>query len=224
MSDAPPRTVAGASVGRSIVRAALYLVSAASLAFVGGFVGFATTLQREETSISKQAEGVVVLTGGSDRVDEAGELLARGLARRLLITGVNRATRGSMIARRLPVSRELFDCCVDLGYQALDTAGNAIETRDWAREHDITRSLIVVTSNYHMPRALAELSAAMPGVRLIPFPVVSEHVDVAEWATDARVMRLIGSEYVKYLGALVRPLVMGDADAGGVAADRAASR
>ena len=69
-----------------------------------------------------------------------------------------------MLAKMLPVSRDLFDCCVDLGYQALDTAGNARETRDWAREHNITRSLIVVTSNYHMPRALAELSAALPDV------------------------------------------------------------
>lgn len=204
MRDAPSRARTGASVGRGILRVALYLVSAASLVFVGGFVGFAATLQREETKIVAPAEGVVALTGGSDRVDEAGELLARGLARRLLITGVNRATPGSMIARRLPISRDLYDCCVDLGYQALDTAGNAIETRDWAREHDITRSLIVVTSNYHMPRALAELSAAMPDVKLIPFPVVSEHVNVDDWAIDGRVMRLIASEYVKYLGALLR--------------------
>jgi uncharacterized SAM-binding protein YcdF (DUF218 family) len=122
----------------------------------------------------------------------------------MLITGVNRATRSSVLAKMLPVSRDVFDCCVDLGYQAMDTAGNAAETRDWAHAHNITQSLIVVTSNYHMPRALAEISVALPDVALVPYPVVSEHVDVDDWARDARVAELIGSEYLKYLGVLLR--------------------
>ena len=130
----------------------------------------------------------------------------------MLITGVNRATRSAVIAKILPVSRELFECCVDLGYQALDTAGNAKETRDWAREHNITRSLIVVTSNYHMPRALVEISAALPDVELYPFPVVSEHIDVSDWVSNLRVARFIGKEYVKYLGSLLRTKVMRDFD------------
>jgi uncharacterized SAM-binding protein YcdF (DUF218 family) len=93
---------------------------------------------------------------------------------------------------------------VDLGYQALDTVGNARETRQWAEVHNITRSMIVVTSNYHMPRALAELSAELPGVTFYPFPVVSEHVNVALWDRDPNVIRLIGGEYVKFLGVLMR--------------------
>lgn len=177
---------------------------ACALAAVAGYVWFALSLAREEPKLDVKAEGVVVFTGGSDRVLEAAELLARGQARRLLITGVNRATHSSDLARRLPVSRELFNCCVDLGYQALDTVGNAKETRQWAEVHNITRSLIVVTSNYHMPRALAELSAALPGVTLYPFPVVSDHVNVALWARDPHIIRLIGGEYVKYLGVLTR--------------------
>lgn len=181
-------------------------------AFLLGFAGFALSLPREEFAVPMQAEGVVALTGGSDRVLDAATLLASGQARRLLITGVNRATRSAVIAKILPVSRQLFDCCVDLGYQALDTAGNAKETREWARQHNITRTLIVVTSNYHMPRALVEISAALPDVELFPFPVVSEHIDVADWASDLRVARFIGKEYVKYLGSLLRIRVMRDFD------------
>jgi uncharacterized SAM-binding protein YcdF (DUF218 family) len=180
--------------------AAVFVVSA----FLAGFVGFALSLERDEPTLTIRADGVVALTGGSDRVVEAAELLARGQARRLLITGVNRSTREREIARLLPVSRDLFDCCVDLGYRALDTAGNAVETRDWAKARGIVGSLIVVTSNYHMPRALAELSAALPGVALYPFPVVSEHVRVADWRRDLKVARLVGAEYVKYLAALAR--------------------
>lgn len=195
---------ATSSIGRAILMTTLSVFTLGALVFACGYVWFALSLARVEPQLSVKAEGVVAFTGGSDRVLEAAELLARGQARRLLITGVNRATRSSVLAKRLPVSRDLFNCCVDLGYEALDTLGNARETRQWAQVHNISRSLIVVTSNYHMPRALVELSAELPEVKLYPFPVVSEHVNVAAWASDPGVMRLIGSEYVKYLGALTR--------------------
>lgn len=201
------------TVGRRLALATLIGVALFAASLLVGYAGFALSLQREEPFIALRAEGVVALTGGADRVLDAAGLLARGQARRLLITGVNRATRGSVLAKMLPVSRDLFDCCIDLGYQALDTAGNARETRDWAREHHITRSLIVVTSNYHMPRALAEISAAIPDVALYPFPVVSDHINVADWASDLRVLRLLGSEYVKYIGALLRTKLLDEDDA-----------
>jgi len=172
-------------------------------AFVAGFFAFALSLPREERRIAEDAEGVVALTGGSDRVLEAAELLARGQARRLLITGVNPATRDADLERILPMSRELFICCVDLGYRALDTAGNAVETREWATAHALKGPLIVVTSNYHMPRALVELSAALPSVTLYPYSVVSEHVNVAD-LSDTRVLRLLAREYLKYLRAILR--------------------
>jgi uncharacterized SAM-binding protein YcdF (DUF218 family) len=185
----------------------LCLAFFAASAFVAGYIGFALSLERAEPTLTVQADGVVVLTGGADRVQEAAELLARGQARRLLITGVNKATRGAALAKLLPVSRQLFDCCVDLGYEALDTAGNAAETRAWARARGIDGSLIVVTSNYHMPRALVELSAALPGVELYPFPVISPHLRVDDWLEDASVARLVAAEYLKYLLALARTRV-----------------
>ena len=196
------------ATGMGILRAVLLTVASAAalcaLAFAGGYVWFALSLARDEPQLSVKAEGVVALTGGSDRVLDAAELLARGQARRMLITGVNRATRSSVLARKLPVSRDLFNCCVDLGYQALDTFGNAQETRQWAQVHNISHSLIVVTSNYHMPRAMVELSAVLPELKLYPYPVISEHVNIADWGSDPAVVRLIGSEYVKFLGALLR--------------------
>jgi uncharacterized SAM-binding protein YcdF (DUF218 family) len=190
--------------GRILARVVFGLFGACLFLFAAGYAWFALSLARVEPHLTVKAEGVVVFTGGSDRVLEAAGLFAHGQGKRMLITGVNRATRSSELARLLPLPRDLFNCCVDLGYQALDTIGNARETREWAEVHNIARSLIVVTSNYHMPRALAELSAELPEVKLYPFPVVSEHVDVADWATDLRVMRLVGGEYLKYLGALLR--------------------
>lgn len=189
---------------RWVARIALGLSGACLILFAAGYVFFALSLARTEPHLTVRAEGVVVFTGGSDRVLEAAGLFAHGQGKRMLITGVNRATRSSELAKLLPLPRDRFNCCVDLGYEALDTIGNARETRQWAQVHNISRSLIVVTSNYHMPRALAELSAELPEISLYPFPVVSEHVDVAGWANDLRVIRLVGGEYVKYLGALLR--------------------
>jgi uncharacterized SAM-binding protein YcdF (DUF218 family) len=206
----------GSLFGRRTLALASLGVAAFVVAALGaGFVGFAHTLERVETTLVVQAEGVVALTGGSDRVLDAAGLLARGQARRLLITGVNQSTRGRDLARRLPVLKDFFACCVDLGYKALDTAGNARETRDWAKARNISGPLIVVTSNYHMPRALVELAAALPGVTLYPFPVVSEHVDVANWTSDPRVLRLVGGEYLKYLHALVRTTLERDEETSG---------
>jgi uncharacterized SAM-binding protein YcdF (DUF218 family) len=193
----------GARPLRTGATVALFCCAFALSALLAGFIAFTLSLQREETPIEAEAEGVVALTGGSDRVLEAAGLLARGQARRLLITGVNPATRDADLARILPMSKELFACCVDLGYRAHDTAGNAVETRDWLKAHAIKGPLIVVTSNYHMPRALAELSAALPGVTLYPYSVVSEHVNVADLA-NKRVLALVGREYLKYLRAMLR--------------------
>jgi uncharacterized SAM-binding protein YcdF (DUF218 family) len=117
---------------------------------------------------------------------------------------VHQTTTSHEIARLTPRFRDLFACCIDLGYSAANTMGNAAETRRWLRQKQIGKSLIVVTSNYHMPRALAELGGALPDVALIPYPVVSDRVKHADWWRDAKILRLFASEYMKYLFARVR--------------------
>jgi uncharacterized SAM-binding protein YcdF (DUF218 family) len=166
-----------------------------------GFVRFASTLPGAEGPPVRHADALVALTGGSDRVAEAVDLLIDGQADRLLITGVNPATSSESLARRIPRLRRLVGCCVTLGYRALDTAGNAAETAAWVRANNV-RSLIVVTSDYHMPRALAELARALGPVELLPYPVVADG-DAPWWATPQR-MRLIASEYLKYLVVVAR--------------------
>ncbi|HXY57464.1 MAG TPA: YdcF family protein [Methylocystis sp.] len=203
MTAPPPAPLSRSHKPGPVLTVVLCCSAFALSALVAGFFGFVASLQREERPIEAEAEGVVALTGGSDRVLEAAGLLARGQGRRLLITGVNPATRDADLARILPMSKALFDCCVDLGYRARDTAGNAVETRSWVRAHGIKGPLIVVTSNYHMPRALAELSAALPGMSFYPYSVVSDHVNVAE-LSDTHVLRLLAREYLKYLRAIVR--------------------
>jgi uncharacterized SAM-binding protein YcdF (DUF218 family) len=131
------------------------------------------------------------------------ELLAGGYGKRLLISGVHPTNAASDISRSLPDSQGLLGCCVDLDRSAVNTRSNAAETRRWARERGF-RSLIVVTSNYHMPRAIVELSHAMPDVALIPFAVVGDKWRDEPWWTNGATLRLLLSEYVKYVAAEVR--------------------
>jgi uncharacterized SAM-binding protein YcdF (DUF218 family) len=185
---------------RAIVGVALAIVSVGAAI---GFFGFLSQLRSAEVPLDRRADGIVVLTGGSSRVSDAMELLGSGYGKRLLISGVHPTSAASDISRSLPDSQSLLRCCVDLDRSAVNTRSNAEQTRRWVRERGF-KSLIVVTSNYHMPRAIVELSHAMPDIQLIPFAVVGEKWRDEPWWTSGATMRLLLSEYVKYLATELR--------------------
>ncbi len=168
-----------------------------------GFLWFAFNISTDEAHLDRKADGIVVLTGAASRIPDAIELLAAERGKRLLITGVHRATSTKEVARLTPLYSKFFTCCIDLDRTALNTFGNALETRRWAREHNFN-SLIVVTSNWHMPRAMAELSHQLPDVALIAFPVMSEKVKNEPWWSSLETARFLFAEYLKYLFALTR--------------------
>jgi uncharacterized SAM-binding protein YcdF (DUF218 family) len=168
-----------------------------------GFLAFLWLLPDEEVVLDRNADGIVVLTGGTSRVADALELLAAGRGKRLLISGVNPGTTTSDIAHQAAGYDKLLKCCVDLDYSAINTIGNAVETRRWAIDRGF-HSLVIVTSSYHMPRALAEISHQLPDVTLIPFPVVSDRLRLEPWWSNGATTRLVLSEYFKYLYAHLR--------------------
>ena len=200
--DTSPQAPAAAP--RSWLRAAV--VAMLAIVFVTaavGFVGFLSQLHGIESKPARRAEGIVVLTGGSSRVSDAMELLADGYGQRLLISGVHPTNDASDISRSLSDNQSLLTCCVDLDRSAVNTRSNATETRRWVRERGF-KSLIVVTSNYHMPRAIVEMSHAMPDIALIPFAVVGDKWRDEPWWTSGTTFRLLLSEYVKYVAAEMR--------------------
>lgn len=184
-------------------RKLLATLGLAGLLLGAGFLWFVTRLPEAEVPMRSKADAIVVLTGSAFRISDALELLAAGHGRRLLISGVNPETRLSEIARMSPQYEKWFGCCVDLDHVALNTIGNAVETKRWAREQGV-RSLIVVTSDYHLPRALAELGHQLPDVRLVPYPVISNRVRIDIWWSDPGTARLLFWEYLKYIVALAR--------------------
>jgi uncharacterized SAM-binding protein YcdF (DUF218 family) len=170
---------------------------------VCGFVWFFFQIPTEEVQLDRKADGIVVLTGAAARIPDAIELLAAERGKRLLISGVFRGTRSTEIARLTPLYSKFFACCIDLDRSALNTFGNAIQTRHWAREHNFN-SLIIVTSNWHMPRAMNELAHQLPDVALIAYPVISEKVKNDPWWQNGATARLLIGEYFKYLFGILR--------------------
>ncbi|HEX7776739.1 MAG TPA: YdcF family protein [Parvibaculum sp.] len=173
-----------------------------------GFVVFAAELDRRPPIDVPVADAIVALTGGEGRIAEAYKLLEDGKGARLLITGVHPEVKLASLKHMVHGPTAKFDCCVDLGREAEDTIGNASETAGWVRRHNY-RSIILVTSTYHMPRATLELHRTMPGVSITPFPVVQDTLHLDGWWDFPGTTRLLISEYSKYLLTLAhaRPLM-----------------
>jgi uncharacterized SAM-binding protein YcdF (DUF218 family) len=187
---------------RWIGRSTFILCAAGGVLLGLGFLWFIWRVPADEVALDRNADGIVALTGGASRIADAIELLALGRGKRLLISGANRATNSNEISRLNPEFERWVRCCVDFD-RSLNTLGNAIETRRWAESRGF-RSLIVVTSNYHMPRALAEIAHQLPGVALVPFPVVTDRQRAEPWWSGGVTTRLMLSEYVKYIFAKLR--------------------
>ncbi len=151
----------------------------------------------------RPSDGLVVLTGGENRVREGLRLMIETPVRRVLISGVYRSTTHDDFRRHFGLPSVLSNCCLDIGYAAQDTVGNADETRAWVKVWGFQR-VIVVTSGYHMPRSMLELRRALPHIQLIPHPVSWGRENKPRWWVDSGAMRVVLREYSKLLLAVVR--------------------
>jgi uncharacterized SAM-binding protein YcdF (DUF218 family) len=153
-----------------------------------GFALFGVTLGRPATASAGRTDGIVVITGGSGRIEHAVEQLADGKGKRLLVAGADPSVTKADLARRLGGRRKLLQCCVDLGSESVDTRSNAEETRRWL-ERRRYRSVRLITSDWHMRRARYEFRRALGD----GFPITPDAV-----RTEPGFMTLFG-EYNKYL-------------------------
>lgn len=141
------------------------------------------------------AGGIVALTGGDDRITEALALLAAHEAPLLLISGAGRGTYLGDFTQDDTIAATQYAKDITIGHMAATTHGNALEAAGWARAHGL-RSLIIVTADYHMPRALQEMRAAMPDMALIPYPV---RPPAMRKMLSLATLRMLAGEYTKYL-------------------------
>jgi uncharacterized SAM-binding protein YcdF (DUF218 family) len=181
---------------------------ALALLWAGGLVWFAGTIPREGpdpagAEAQRRTDAIVVLTGGSGRLRTGLQLLAEGRARKLFVSGVYDGVEVQELLRLSRQSPSEVECCITLGYSADNTIGNAYETADWIREQGFA-SLRLVTANYHMRRSLLEFRMAAPDIEVVPHPVASPNVHLADWWLWPGTANLLVNEYNKYLVALCR--------------------
>lgn len=172
------------------------LIVFAALLWVIGFFAYLHYIRSMEPYDGK-AEGIVVLTGGDGRVQAGLKLLSEGRAERLLISGVHRDVKVSELLTMNHQPQEMASK-IDLGFAAQDTLGNAEETASWVSRHKV-QSMIIVTANYHMPRALMHLGDRMPEIALYPYPVMPREFRNAHWYENKALRRLIIDDYNKFL-------------------------
>jgi len=182
----------------------------ALLVWTSGLLAFTARVDRSTPAEDPPvADGVVALTGGQDQRIAAGiALLEEGKAKRMLISGVSRQVTRGELQTLTGADKPIYDCCVDLGFTAANTIGNARETAQWARGKGY-RTLILVTSDYHMPRARLELKGAMPEAVLYPYPVPTPELRASRWWASSLSAERMTLEYSKYLAVLARESVLG---------------
>ncbi|MDH4413474.1 MAG: YdcF family protein [Rhizobium sp.] len=212
-----PHSPAGLFARKGFIRRALryggmaLILTAAVL--VAGFLMFADSVTNMRPPETVKADAIVVLTGGYQRIEQAIDLLKRGYGERLLISGVNPATTAGQIRKATRTSPDVFECCVDIGYGAIDTIGNANETAIWIRDKGY-RSVLVVTSNYHLARSLMELRRSDPETKFIGYPVVNADLKTRAWYSEPDAMRTMLAEYGKTIIAYIRGLTGWSRDQG----------
>ncbi len=173
-----------------------YLLLAFILLWVGGLAYFIYNLSQVEMPVNDKTGGIVVLTGGKNRLQEAVRLLEKGMANKLFISGVNAKVTEQELQAALGIPKKLADCCIESGTKAKDTVGNAQEISLWvARSH--MSSIRVVTSLEHMPRVMVEMRRLMPDIVMIAHPV-------GQWRPENIRFLSLAREYSKYLVSVMR--------------------
>ncbi len=191
-----------------LVATTFVLIAVALAAWVWGLILFVDRIPDSVEDEGRHTDAIIVLTGGTLRLEKGFELLSAKMAEKLLVSGVARGVQMEEVLEAAGLKLADLDCCVTLGYMAEDTGSNAIESAVWIRTNKVT-SIRLVTSGYHMPRSLLEFRATVPGVEIVPHPVFPEHVMVNEWWARPGTASLVIAEYNKYLLAATRHWLRG---------------
>ena len=194
--------------GRHLAATIFALIGVVLVAWVWGLIHFVDQIPDSVEDEARHTDAIIVLTGGTLRLEKGFELLSAKMAGKLLVSGVDKGITIEEVLKAAGLTLAGMNCCVTLGYMAEDTGSNAIESAIWIRTNRVT-SIRLVTSSYHMPRSLLEFRATVPGVEIVPHPVFPEHVMVNEWWTRPGTASLVIAEYNKYLLAATRHWLRG---------------
>ncbi|WP_310649478.1 YdcF family protein [Candidatus Liberibacter sp.] len=146
---------------------------------------------------------IIVLTGETNRIEKAFELLENKIGERLLVSGVHRSISKNKFLQKNPQKKNLIMCYVDIGYEARNTTENARESSEWARKNRY-KKVLIVTSDYHMLRSILELKQIDKFTRFIPYPVVSNIAQRNVFISKLQMLKVLFIEYLKVILSFTR--------------------
>ncbi|MDG2312471.1 MAG: YdcF family protein [Alphaproteobacteria bacterium] len=197
---------------RKLSRLSRYLLILSIFLIGLWFLGFFIYLNKISSTYSvplntlKEVNAIVVLTGGRGRLDQGLNLFKKGKSPELFISGVDSGVDKTTLLKNRNIDGKMLDCCINLGYNAENTFGNATETAHWIRSKQFS-SLYLVTANYHMPRSLLEFQTALPEAIIIPHAVHPSNVHMKDWWRWQGTVRLLTAEYAKYIATYIRTIL-----------------
>jgi uncharacterized SAM-binding protein YcdF (DUF218 family) len=168
------------------------------IVWIIGLIWFVREVPTNRAEDQTRTDAIVVLTGGTGRLEAGLQLLSEGYAKLLFISGVARGIDVQALLKLVSRNQNEFACCIIVGYRADNTAGNAVETTKWIVKNNFT-SLRLVTASYHMPRSLFEFRRKMPNIKIVPHPVFPPQFKRQSWWRWPGSAQLLASEFNKYL-------------------------
>ena len=188
--------------GKRILKRLVLLLAGLFVIWFAGLVRFADSIPLTVEETDRRTDAIIVLTGGSGRLDEGLNLLADDMGERLFVSGVYQGVDVKTLFKMFQHNPEELETRVGIG-TATNTTGNAVETAEWIKDQG-WKSMRLVTASYHMPRSLLEFHHAMPDADIVPHPVFPEHVKVEKWWVWRGTAGLIAGEYNKFMLAWLR--------------------
>ena len=159
---------------------------------------------------SRKKSNIVILTGGSNRIKDGLKIInkfdsANNFYFKILVSGTGKGFTKSSLRKILNSSFDLklLDCCLELESVSKNTFSNATETFKWATKNNI-KQFILITSNYHMPRALLEFRHKMPNIKIYTHPITPKKHNINKWLSSTETFSLILMEFSKFLIASFR--------------------
>ena len=165
------------------------------------------TLQKDPINLSSN---VVILTGGTNRIKEGFEVIykldKKSISNlKVLVSGTGKGFSKLSLQEKLNPGFDLrlIECCVELDSVSQNTYSNAIETSKWVSKNNI-EEILLITSNYHIPRSILEFQNKMPNLKILYYPIIPKKHQINKWLKSFETFSLIFIEYCKYIIANVR--------------------
>ena len=194
---------------RSIFKAiCIVLISSILIYFLIGLIEYKDKILSNITYISKKSSNIVILTGGTNRIKDGLKIVNKfekssTFNSKILVSGTGKGFTKMSLAKNIDFDFNLIECCIELDSISINTYSNAFETLKWVKKNNISE-FILITSNYHMPRAFLEFKYRMPNLKIFTYPITPKKHNINNWLSSFQTFSLVFSEYCKFLVANFR--------------------